>query len=201
MNAEKKILTTFEAGRYCGVNPYTVRHWIENGKLSAYTTPGGHRRIRKDALDAFMKKHNMPLPQDFEEGSKRVLIVDGDPVSAKHCVTTLKRISSDLAPKVAGDGFQAGSLLHSFKPHIVFLELEVPGLDGFSVLKAIKTNPQLSHIRVFVLTAQATEANIEAASASGAEEILSKPLEAKYARKLIKQIYPHIPLHRSSKEL
>ena len=44
-DGERRILTPKQAANMCGVHPATVVRWIDLGKLKAYRTPGGHRRI------------------------------------------------------------------------------------------------------------------------------------------------------------
>src|SRR3990167_6407281 len=56
------------------VYPTTVINWIKEGILPAYTTPGGHRRIRKEDLLNLLNKNNMPIPEELTKGAKfRVL--------------------------------------------------------------------------------------------------------------------------------
>ena len=70
------VLSVNQAGLYCQVSPQTIVNWINAGKLKAYKTAGGHRRIVRSDLDEFLKRHNMPVFEDFSkeefpDGSKR----------------------------------------------------------------------------------------------------------------------------------
>ncbi|MBI4055673.1 MAG: helix-turn-helix domain-containing protein [Elusimicrobia bacterium] len=73
-----KAYTTFEAGKLCGVYPTTVINWVNLGRLKAYTTPGGHRRIYREDLIGFLEKHRMPVPRELSNERQRILIVDSD---------------------------------------------------------------------------------------------------------------------------
>ena len=64
---EKRPLTTFEVSRICGVVHGTVSKWIDEGKLSAYKTPGGHRRVQVSDLMIFLKIYNIPAPPEIAE--------------------------------------------------------------------------------------------------------------------------------------
>jgi excisionase family DNA binding protein len=57
---EVAVLTVNQAGLYCQVSPQAIVNWINTGKLKAYKTAGGHRRIVKSEMDEFLKRHNMP---------------------------------------------------------------------------------------------------------------------------------------------
>jgi len=59
-----EILTVYKASRFCHVSSKTIINWIESGHINAYKTVGGHRRIKRVDLEAFMKKQGIPLPED-----------------------------------------------------------------------------------------------------------------------------------------
>ncbi|RLD16155.1 MAG: hypothetical protein DRI36_06100, partial [Caldiserica bacterium] len=61
----EKTFTTFDIAKILDVYPSTVAKWIDKGELNAFTTPGGHRRVRKSDLVSFLKKHNIPVPDIF----------------------------------------------------------------------------------------------------------------------------------------
>jgi len=48
------VLTTTGAAQLCNVSRFTIRNWVENGKLKSNLTAGGHRRILKEDLEKFM---------------------------------------------------------------------------------------------------------------------------------------------------
>src|SRR5690242_10413385 len=87
----KAIFTTHEVSRLLHVNPRSVINWIEQNLLPSYRTPGGHRRIRRDDLLAFLRKHQIPTPSSLVEGTFRVLIVDGDAESVQNLKTLFER--------------------------------------------------------------------------------------------------------------
>ena len=59
-----EILTVSQAGKYCKVSSKTIINWIDAGHIKAYKTVGGHRRIKKEDLDQFLKEKGMPLPEE-----------------------------------------------------------------------------------------------------------------------------------------
>src|SRR5919109_755482 len=74
----KTIYTTHEVSRLLHVNPRSVINWIEQSLLTSYRTPGGPRRIRREDLLAFLRKHQIPTPPALVEGKFSVLIVDDE---------------------------------------------------------------------------------------------------------------------------
>src|SRR5438876_7867800 len=75
----KTIYTTHEVSRLLHVNPRSVINWIEQSLLPSYRTPGGHRRIRREDLLVFLRKHQIPTPESLVDGQFSVLIVDDEP--------------------------------------------------------------------------------------------------------------------------
>ena len=55
----KSVFTTFEAAKICHVSPLSIINWVNAGRLAAFRTPGGHRRIRRDDLVRFMRENGM----------------------------------------------------------------------------------------------------------------------------------------------
>ena len=54
-----RILTPKQAAVFCGVHPATIVRWIDLGKLKAYRTPGGHRRIFLRDLQTLMEPYGL----------------------------------------------------------------------------------------------------------------------------------------------
>ena len=61
------------------------------------------------------------------------------------------------------------------KPHLVLLDLRLPRLDGFSVLREIKSAPALRHLPVVILTSSSSDRDVEQAYAEHANSYLVKP--------------------------
>jgi excisionase family DNA binding protein len=136
---EKKIFTTYEVSQYCSVDLSTVINWIEEGKLLAYKTPGGHRRVEKEDLVHFLKKYQMPIPADLvKRERRRVLIVDDNRTVVDLIVRALKKLKKKCEVDSAFDGLEAGRKLVTFEPVLVILDLMLPEIDGFKVCKNIR---------------------------------------------------------------
>lgn len=53
----KKIYTTHTAAKLLGCHHTSIINWVKQGKLKAYATPGGHRRIDESDLNKFAAKY------------------------------------------------------------------------------------------------------------------------------------------------
>ncbi|GAF94703.1 unnamed protein product, partial [marine sediment metagenome] len=119
----KRIFTTQDVSRMLSCDLTTVIKWVNEGKLKAYKTPGGHRRIEEADLTDFVKKFKLPFPEELKS-ENRVLIVDDDPNFITLAAGYLGQIEN-ICLDSAGEGFTAGEKVISFNPHIVILDVKL----------------------------------------------------------------------------
>lgn len=175
----KSVFTTFETAKLCHVSPLSIINWVNAGRLSAFRTPGGHRRIRREDLIRFMRESGIPLPPDLREGSGRpkVLVVDDEAsireVLSEHLTTRGK----PYEVLTAADGFEAGRLVATFRPDVVLLDLRMPGLDGFQICRTIKADPDTSMTVVIAMTGFYSPETETRILECGAVRCFAKPVE------------------------
>lgn len=174
-NDNKPYLTPSEAAKLLMVSPITVRAWAQKGLLPSETTPGGHRRFRREDIELFAKQSKtLPKRNDI-----RILIVDDDKQVAGFLVEWLTGLNEPYIVSSASDGFEVGSKVYTFEPDIILLDLMMPNLDGFAVCRQIKADPDISDIRVIAMTGYLTQENEQRILEAGAETCMSKPLDLK----------------------
>ncbi len=171
--ADKRLLTTGEIAKHCGVDFRTVSRWIDAGRIKAFRLPvRGDRRVEAAEFVRFLRENDMPIPEEFREHSRRVLVVeDEEPVTAAICETLQ---DAGFETQVAADGFSAGLLTESYAPAVMTLDLNIPGLNGQQVLERVRATPHLSHVRILVVSGM-PEQEREAALQAGADDVLPKP--------------------------
>lgn len=171
----KQSFSTSEVAKYCHVTADTIRKWAEAGKIRVFKTPGGHRRIRRDELLRFLRDNAIPVHQELDASSAKVLIVDDEKAVISVVRRFLERVDRPFQVEVAMDGFEAGQLVASFRPNVIFLDLRLPGLDGFEVCRRIKENPETSGINIIAMTGYYEGAAAERVKSLGAAMLLQKP--------------------------
>lgn len=170
-------LTVFKASQYCKVSSQTIINWIEAGHIKAYKTVGGHRRINRADLEAFMRKQKIPMPQeDSSEKRIRILVVDDDPIIVESIVQSLEEDEFDYDVISASDGFEAGLQVNHFHPHLMILDIMMPDIKGNEVCKKIKSNPETKDTKIIVLSAYLDDEKFEQMKSFGADVCFSKPL-------------------------
>jgi CheY-like chemotaxis protein len=104
--------------------------------------------------------------------SPAVLIVDDDAFIRRLITTTLEDVAG-FALVEAADGEEAIAAAIVHKPRIVFLDVDMPRLDGIAACRALRAREDLRDTRIVMLTAGSEhEAN---ARAAGADLFLTKP--------------------------
>lgn len=105
----------------------------------------------------------------------RVLIADDDPDMVALVSATLRR--SGLEFNVAHSGLQALDKANRHPPDAIVLDVNMPDLDGFEVLKRLRRNLTTETIPVLMLTARGQESDIARSAGSGADDYVVKPFD------------------------
>ena len=114
---------------------------------------------------------------------RRILVVE-DNLDAVHSFALLLH---DMGHKVeyAINGWVAIDVARRFRPQFVFLDLGLPGMDGFELCRRIKKEPGLESTRLIALTGYGQEEYRQRSSEAGCELHLLKPFDAKYIEGLL----------------
>ena len=171
------IFTTHDIAKALSVNITTVMNWIDQGKLTAYRTPGKHRRVRKSDLLLFLRHYKMPVPDSLKSEHKLILVVDDEDSIRRFIRRTLKRLGDAVKIEEAADGFQAGKKTATLKPDLIILDVNLPGVSGLDLCRAIKSDPSLRMIRILAISGDASPANNQKMVDAGADIFMAKPLE------------------------
>ncbi|MBN20419.1 MAG: response regulator [Bdellovibrionaceae bacterium] len=175
--------TTTQVAEMCGVSFRTVIRWADKGYLKAQVLPGrGDRRFLKEDVIAFLEHQKFHVPEELKKKKKfpfysmdrkpRILIVEDEIEVAKSIQRVLRR--KKMITEIAADGFQAGIFLHSFEPDLITLDLRMPNVNGFEVLKVIRNQEKYKELKILLVTAEIQD-RIDEALKLGANDFVSKP--------------------------
>ena len=181
---KSKVFSALEVANICGVVNQTAINWIKAGHLKAYMTPGGQFRVTPEALVDFMEKRGSEIPDSLREilkekqqyNDKNLLIVDDDKGLNNLIKRYIEKNFSDINLYQAYDGFEAGTLMANVKPGFVILDLDLPGVDGFSLCRKLKSDPMFNNPNVVVITALKDPDLSNKVLDMGSNYFLTKPL-------------------------
>ena len=104
-----------------------------------------------------------------------VLVVDDHTDSRDMLSEFLKFAGFDVSTAATGD--EAVARAQHLRPHVVFMDLSMPGLDGYEATRRIKQAPDLAGTVVFALTANALPRAKQLALAAGCDDVFVKPCD------------------------
>lgn len=104
----------------------------------------------------------------------RVLVTDDDPVMRSLVVGRLMKRADEVVE--ATDGQQAWARLTSEVFDIAMVDLSIPGLDGYSLIRCMRGHRRTRHMPIVVITSNNDRASIERALEVGATSFLTKPV-------------------------
>jgi excisionase family DNA binding protein len=172
------LLTSHEVGALLQVNPSSINKWVNEGRLQAFRTPGGHRRIRAGDLVKFLDSYKMPIPRSLAGASrKRVLLVQDDHAQLAALQRVLKPFHEGIEVATADNGIDALVRVGSFRPHLIVLDIFMPELDGLEVCRRLKSSEGTRGIDVIVASGHLTKELEEKALEAGALRCVTKPID------------------------
>ncbi len=116
----------------------------------------------------------MPAPSTDAPG--RVLVVDDDAANLKLLEDLLAFHGYEV--EAAQDGEEALALLHARPPDLLLLDVILPGVNGYDVCRAVRTDPRLAMLPVVMVTALDDREERVRGLEAGADDFLSKPVNA-----------------------
>ncbi|MFG0258062.1 MAG: response regulator [Phycisphaerales bacterium JB043] len=173
---DNTVFTTGEAAEVCKVSQQTIIRCFDSGRLEGFRVPGSKfRRIPRAALLRFMRENDIPTDV-LEKGPRRVLVVDDE----QEIVTLISDVlGSDQRYEImsASNGYDAGMLTESFRPHLIVLDYMLPDLNGDLVCKRVKESDSGKDTKVLFISGVVAPNEIERLEASGADDFIKKPFD------------------------
>ena len=155
-----------------------MNKWVAEGRIRAFRTPGGHRRIRVRDLVEFLEVHSMPIPREpmpYRSGACCWWMMM--PVSYARCRGCSAATKIDSGVSTASHGIDALLRVGSFKPHLVVLDMLMPGIDGLEVCRRLKANPETKSTRVIMVSGHWAPKAEKEALVAGAQRCMTKPID------------------------
>jgi excisionase family DNA binding protein len=147
----EKVYTTREAAKLLDVSLRTVQLWVEGGSLSAWRTPGGHRRVSSTSLEALLSARGA-VKSAVPAREISVLIVEDDKALSRLYEVAISGWGIPVRIDLAQDGFDALIRLGRHKPDIIIADISMPGMDGITMLQKIRADTACNDVEIIVVT-------------------------------------------------
>lgn len=173
-----------EVAKLLGMAVRSVQLMVDRGELSAWKTPGGHRRISRDSVESWvMKRHggavaaakppasNKTRPDQFQ----RVLLIE----DSVHYQNLISLLVSQQFPKLelhmAHDGIVGLAMCGELQPDVLIVDILLPGIDGATLITSLRSQPKFARSKLIVVTSLDEEQRAPYAFALSGVPVVHKP--------------------------
>ena len=112
--------------------------------------------------------------QEYDYSMYNVLAVDDIPLNLLLVKKMLSRFNFEF--RTASDGQQALDAVAAKKPDLILLDLMMPGIDGFEVIRRLRANPETADIQIVILSALNSNEDVVKGFNEGANDFIMKPI-------------------------
>lgn len=136
----------------------SVQLMVDRGELQAWKTPGGHRRILRSSLEAWLAARCGPSATALataDPGARplTVLLIE-DSVHFQNLIgLVVKRELPEAELHVASDGIAGLAMAGRLDPDVLLIDILLPGIDGAALITSLRSHPQFARSRLIVVTA------------------------------------------------
>ena len=103
----------------------------------------------------------------------KVLVVDDEPFICRSLSFVLRK--DDYEVFEARNGEEALEVIRKEHPHLVFLDVMMPKINGFDVTRTVKADPDLQKTKIVLLTAKGQDVDRQTGEDVGADDYMTKP--------------------------
>lgn len=128
--------------------------------------------------------------------ASKILIVDDNPLNLKMLKLILK--NEDYEVLLANDGAEGLQKAEQEKPDLIFLDIMMPGIDGFEVCEKLKSHPHTKDIPIIFLTAKTDTEGLVRGFELGAADYVTRPFNR---TELMARLKTHLALRKSQQQV
>ena len=144
----------------------------------------------------FAPLDNGASARSFKSFRRPTILVAEDSVDSREMMCTLLTMKG-YEVVAAGDGVVAVEIALRTQPDLVFVDLQLPKLDGLGVARKLRLSPKLRKTPIIVLSGYDPAKYRQAAMDAGCNDYLPKPIDFERLEKLLNAIVP--PRHRAAR--
>ncbi len=186
--------STTEAAELLGVSIPTVQRWVDAGRLKAWKTPGGHRRIDAQSVQEWREEMGLGTPPKSVPAAAvhelSVVIVDDNPDD----IDLLRAIVETALPaaliRTYENGIQALVAIGHHAPDIFITDLTMPHLDGVEVLRQLGSQCEVRPALVIAVSSSYDGAGQPTRDIPEGVHFFPKPVNHRSMATLLKAVFP-----------
>ena len=172
----ESFITSRVAAKQLGVSLRTVQLWVEKGALRAWKTAGGHRRIARSSVEELLRQQRAAIEAPANGEVLTVVVVEDEPVQLQLYEMKFEEWALPVRLITATNGFEGLIEIVRHKPDLVVTDLDMPGMDGFQMIRAISKNERLKRSQIVVVTGLDDDEIAEAGGLPVSIPVFHKPI-------------------------
>jgi len=174
MSETYEFYSTRDAADQLGVSLRTIQMWVESGRLPAWKTDGGHRRIPKEAVAALVAEQTAARQASARPFT--VVIVDDDSYLLDVHRAALLAALPGIRVETARGGFEGLLAIGKLHPDLLLIDLVTPGMDAFRLLHTLSHASEYAAIRVVALTSMTAQEIAGHGGLPAGVQVIHKPV-------------------------
>ncbi|ANG62164.1 response regulator receiver protein [Marinobacterium aestuarii] len=192
------ICTSRKAAEMLGVSARTVQLWADAEVIESWKTPGGHRRfslLQVEKLVRELQDGKGPVLSDAQNEADasrnapvRVLVIDDEKVLLRLYELTLKSWQLPLELHLSDNGYSGLLSVGQVEPQLLVLDLNLPNIDGFSIIAALKHSGLLERMELMVISALEADEVLTRMPVGVECQVLPKPIPFNEIKLRVEQI-------------
>lgn len=170
-----------------GMAVRSVQLMVDRGELSAWKTPGGHRRISRESVEAWRVRRSGAVPVEGARSvvqapperaagtARRVLLIE-DSIHYQNLVSLLiEHHAPGVELHTASDGIVGLAMYGELQPDLLIVDILLPGIDGATLIASLRSQPRFARSRLIVVTSLEEEQLEPYAFALAGVPVVHKP--------------------------
>ena len=146
----------------------------EKGIGSTFTITLNMANETNEDVTTNVEDQNITMPKSPDK--KTLIYIEDNPTNLKVVEMALKK-RPNIELLSAEDSETGIDLIHTSEPDLILLDINLPGMNGYDLVKKLKANTNTSKIPVIAITANAMESDIEKGVQAGFDAYLTKPID------------------------
>ena len=186
---EEKLYTTKEVANLVGVSSRTIQLWASAGLVTAWKTPGGHRRFSEGEVQRLQEQTGgTPVA-----GRHKILVVESEPDAQMLYRLSIESWNIPVEVITAADAYEGLLKAGVCKPLVIIFDVMMPQSDGFRMLEVITSSDQLRDCLVVVVSDMSADEIKSRARISDSVSIYSRPIPFGIIREQVSAYLESLP--------
>lgn len=171
----ERVYTTVDLAKVCKVSLRTVIRWVDEGKLTSFRTPGGHRRVREADLLTFLDRYQIPFSVKPTRDKKRILVVESKRLLEGLLKQILRRSSDTHEVVVARDLYETGVKIGMLQPELVIFGTIPKEQEIVRFCRSLRKIPDAKETKIIVLSEKFSAEKMQELLSLGVQAVIDKP--------------------------